>query len=413
MLAVAVIAGILFVWSLLAHRLSRWSITAPIAMMVAGIALTAGSDPPLRFDLDTAVFEHAVEVVLALLLFVDAIEVPGGILGRERGLVLRLLAGGLPLTLCAAFLAGYLIFPGQSGWLLAVLATVVVPLDLAPTAAVVRDHRIPARLREVLNVEGGLNDGIVSPVFLLCIAVAAESHGAHADYAGALLDAVGAAAWALAVGLAVGGAAARLLRTSWSHGWTNPSALRLGVLAVPVAAYALSGAVGGNGFVAAFVAGICLAPAVRKLPESAVDMTDDLVALMTLALWFLFGQIVNNVFWDGLDAAVFLYALLAVTLVRMLPVLLVLAGSGLRRADKLFLGWMGPRGVTSIVFGSLAFIDLPDDSGDFIVRIMVVTVMLSLVLHGLSSEPIGRLYARRTGAPRADARAETRRDDET
>jgi sodium/hydrogen antiporter len=412
MLAVAVIAGILFVWSLLAQRLSRWSITAPIAMMVAGIALTGGSAPALRFDLDTAVFEHAVEVVLALLLFVDAIEVPGGILGREKGLVLRLLAGALPLTLCAAFLAGYLIFPGHSGWLLAVLATVVVPLDLAPTAAVVRDHRIPARLREVLNVEGGLNDGIVSPVFLLCIAVAAESHGAHADYAGALLDAVEAAGWALAAGLAVGGAAGWLLRTSWSHGWTQVSAMRLGVLAVPVAAYTLSGALGGNGFVASFVAGICFAPAMRRLPESAVEMTDDLVALMTLALWFLFGQIVNNAFWDGFEASVILYALLAVTLVRMLPVLLVLTGTGLRPTDKLFLGWMGPRGVTSIVFGSLAVIDLPDDSADFISRVMVMTVMLSIVLHGLTSEPIGRLYDRRAGDRRAEALADTGRDGE-
>lgn len=412
MLAVAVIAGILFVWSLLAHRLSRWSITAPIVMMVAGIALTAGSDPPLRFDLDTAVFEHAVEVVLALLLFVDAIEVPGGILGREKGLVMRLLAGALPLTLCAAFLAGYLIFPGQSGWLLAVLATVVVPLDLAPTAAVVRDHRIPARLREVLNVEGGLNDGIISPVFLLCIAVAAESHGAHADYASALLEAVEAAAWALAAGLAVGGAAGWLLRTSWSYGWTQPSAMRLGMLAVPVAAYTLSGALGGNGFVASFVAGVCFAPAVRRLPESTVEMTDDLVVLMTLALWFLFGQIVNNAFWDGFEVSVILYALLAVTLVRMLPVLLMLMGTGLRPADKLFLGWMGPRGVTSIVFGSLAVIDLPEDSADFIARVMVMTVMFSIVLHGLSSEPIGRLYARRAGDGRAGVLAESRRDDE-
>ncbi|MER7661571.1 cation:proton antiporter [Streptomyces sp. NPDC096193] len=406
MLAVAVIAGILFVWALLAHRLSRWSITAPIAMMCAGIALTAGSHPPLRFDLDTAVFEHAVEVVLALLLFVDAIEVPGGILGREKGLVLRLLGGALPLTLGAAFLAGYLIFPDQSGWLLAVLATVVVPLDLAPTAAIVRDTRIPARLREVLNVEGGLNDGIASPVFLLCVAVAAESHGSHADYADALLQAVEAAGWALAAGLVVGGAAGWLLRTSWSHGWTHPSATRLGVLAVPVAAYSLSGAVGGNGFVASFVAGVFFAPAMRWLPESAAAMTDDLVALMTLALWFLFGQLVNNAFWDGFQASVILYALLVVTLVRMLPVLLVLTGSGLKQSDKLFLGWMGPRGVTSIVFGSLAVIDLPGEQADFIVRIMVMTVMLSIVLHGLSTEPIARLYARRTGAAQSEKHAE-------
>ncbi|MFE3323452.1 cation:proton antiporter [Streptomyces sp. NPDC059176] len=405
MLAVAVIAGILFVWSLLAHRLSRWSITAPIAMMVAGIALTRGDHPPLHFDLDTAVFEHSVEVILALLLFVDAIEVPGGILGREKGLVLRLLGGALPLTLCAAFLTGVLVFPDRSGWLLAVLATVVVPLDLAPTAAVVRDPRIPARLREVLNVEGGLNDGIVSPVFLLCVAVSVESHGVHADYVGALLGAVRSAGLALLTGLAVGYTCGWLVRWSWSRGWTRASAMRLGVLAVPVAAYTVSGALGGNGFVASFVAGVCIAPAVRRLPGSVVEMTDDLVALLTLALWFLFGQVVNDEFWDGFQAPVILYALLAVTLVRILPVMLMLLGTGLSTADRLFLGWMGPRGVTSIVFGALALIELPATSGDLIARVMVMTVMVSIVLHGISTEPIGRLYGRRdtprTVAPEA------------
>ncbi|MET7861106.1 cation:proton antiporter [Streptomyces sp. NPDC005318] len=394
MLAVAVIAGILFVWALLAHRLARWSITAPIAMMAAGIALTGGSDPPLHFDLDTATFEHTVEVILALLLFVDAIEVPGGILGREKGLVLRLIGGALPLTLCAAFLAALAFFPDQPGWILAVLATVVVPLDLAPASAVIRDSRIPARLREVLNVEGGLNDGILSPVFLLCIAASAESFGRATDYAGALLEAVQAAAWAIATGLVIGYAAGWLLRRSWSCGWTRPSALRLGVLTVPVAAYTLSGSLGGNGFVAAFVAGVCFAPAARRLPVGAVEMTDDLAALMTIALWFLFGQIVNDAFWDGFNFSVILYALVALTLVRMLPVLIALAGTGMRLTDKLFLGWMGPRGVTSIVFGSLAVIELPTPSGDFIAQVMTITVMLSIVLHGLSAEPISRRYGR-------------------
>ncbi|MEE1754638.1 cation:proton antiporter [Streptomyces sp. SP18CS02] len=394
MLAVTVIAGILFVWTLLAHRLARWSITAPIAMMAAGIALTAGSDPPLSFDLDTATFEHMVEVILALVLFVDATEVPAGALGRHKGIVVRLVGGALPLTLCAAFLAALVFFPDEPGWILAVLATVVVPLDLAPTASVIRDRRIPARLREVLTVEGGLNDGVVSPVFLLCIAASAEADDARADYGGALLEAVGAASWAVATGLVTGWAGGRLLRLSWAHGWTSPSALRLGVLTVPVAAYTLSGALGGNGFVAAFVAGICFAPAARQLPGSAVEMTDDLAALMTIALWFLFGQIVNDAFWDGLEVPVVLYALLTLTLVRIVPVLLVLAGTGMRPRDRLFLGWLGPRGVTSIVFGLLAVVRLPDDTGDFIARVMVMTVMLSIVLHGLSAEPIGRLYGR-------------------
>ncbi|MGW7428241.1 cation:proton antiporter [Streptomyces sp. NPDC054861] len=400
MLAVTVIAGILFAWCVLSHRLARWSITAPIAMLAAGIALTSGSKPPLVFDFgDMAGFEHAVEVVLALLLFVDATEVPAGVIRRERSVVARLLGGALPLTLAAAFLTALAFFPHQPGWVLAALATVVVPLDLAPTAAVVRDKRIPARLREVLNVEGGLNDGIVSPVFLLCVAAAVESRAASDDYAEAVLDAIGAASWALLAGVLVGYSCGWVLSRAWARGWTQSAATRLAVLSVPIAAYTLSSALGGNGFVASFVAGVCIAPAMRRLPEDAVRMTDDLVTLLTLALWFLFGQIVNDEFWDGFHLSVIFYALLAVTLVRMVPVMLVLIGTNLSLRDRLFLGWMGPRGVTSVVFGLLATLQLPATSGDFISRVMVITVMVSIVLHGLSSEPLARLYGRRPPAP--------------
>ncbi|WP_318210419.1 MULTISPECIES: cation:proton antiporter [unclassified Streptomyces] len=397
MLAVTVIAGILFTWCVLSRRLALWSVTAPIAMMVAGIALTSGSDPPLVFDFgDMAGFEHAVEVVLALLLFVDATEVPAGAVRREKSVVARLLGVALPLTLGAAFLTALAFFPDRPGWVLATLATVVVPLDLAPAAAVVRDERIPARLREVLNVEGGLSDGIVSPVFLICVAAAAEYRTVGDDYAEALLGALTAAGWAVGAGSLVGHLAGRLLRRSWARGWTLPAATRLAVLSVPVAAYSLSLALGGNGFVASFVAGVCVAPSLRHLPEDTVKMTDDLVTLLTLALWFLFGQMVNDEFWDGFHLSVILYAVLACTLVRLVPVTLALIGTDLSLSDRLFLGWMGPRGVASVVFGLLAAIELRDaGGGDFISRVMVITVMVSIVLHGLSSEPMGRRYARR------------------
>ncbi|MGW6415764.1 cation:proton antiporter [Streptomyces sp. NPDC055055] len=400
--AVTVIAGILFTWCVLSHRLARWSVTAPIAMMLAGIALTSGSDPPLVFDFgDLDGFERAVEVIVALLLFVDATEVPAGVIRRERKVVARLVGAALPLTLGAAFLAAFAFFPDQPGWVLAVLATVVAPLDLAPASAVVRDKRVPARLREVLSVEGGLNDGITSPVFLLCLAgAAAESRTAGGDYADALLDAVGAAGWAVAAGSVVGWVAGRVLRRSWAKGWTLPTATRLAVLSVPIAAYTLSGSLGGNGFVASFVAGVFIAPALRHLPEDSVQMTDDLSTLLTLALWFLFGQLVNDEFWDGFHLSVVLYAVLAVTVVRLLPVMLSLLGTDLSPSDRLFLGLMGPRGVTTVVFGLLAAIHLPAaDGGDFIARVMVITVMVSIVLHGLSTEPVGRLYGRRRRVP--------------
>ncbi|MFH8581195.1 cation:proton antiporter domain-containing protein [Streptomyces zaomyceticus] len=237
-------------------------------------------------------------------------------------------------------------------------------------------------------------------MFLICVAAAAEYRTVGSDYAEALLDAVGAAGWAVGAGSLVGYLAGWLLRRSWAKGWTLPAAARLAVLSVPLAAYSLSVFLGGNGFVASFVAGVCVAPAMRHLPEGTVRMTDDLVtlstlALSTLALWFLFGQLVSDEFWDGFHLSVVLYAVLACTLVRLVPVTVALVGTDLSLSDRLFLGWMGPRGVASVVFGLLAAIELRGSGGgDFISRVMVITVMVSIVLHGLSAEPIGRRYAR-------------------
>lgn len=396
MLAVTLIASILLTWCLLSQRLARWSITAPIAMMASGIVLTSGPAPLLVFDFgDMADFERTVEVVLALLLFSDATEVPAGVIRRQRNAVCRLLGYALPLTLIAAFLTGLAFFPGQPVWLLAVLATVVVPLDMAPTATVVRDKRIPARLRDVLNAESGLNDGIISPVFILCAAAAAESYDASPGYAGAVLGAIVSAGWALATGALIGCLAGWLMRRSRAAEWTQPSATRLGVLSIPIIAYTLSVALGGNGFIASFVAGVCIAPALRDLPAGSLTMTDDFATLLNLALWFLFGQLVTNELSEGLHVSVLTYALLTVTLVRVVPVMLALIGTRLSMPDRLFLGWMGPRGVTSMVFGLLAAHELPPAEGKFISQVMVITVMTSILLHGLSSEPFSRFYARR------------------
>ena len=181
MLALVVILLLLLGWALIAGRLARYSVTAPLALLVAGVVLTAGQDPVFIFDIEFTAAEQIVEVILAILLFTDATEVPGGVLGREPRLTLRLLLLALPLSLLTAWLVGVVLLHGVSLWLLAVLATIVMPLDLAPASAFVRDRRIPERLRQVLTAESGLTDGIVAPVFLFCLAAAtAAGNGAQA-----------------------------------------------------------------------------------------------------------------------------------------------------------------------------------------------------------------------------------------
>jgi sodium/hydrogen antiporter len=410
-LALVVIMAILLAWALVAGRLARWSITAPLAMVIAGLILTRGPDPVFHIELDTSTAEHGVEIVLAILLFVDATEVPGGVLGREPRVTLRLLVIALPLTAGLAVLAGYLVFPGSNFWLLAVLAMIVIPTDLAPAAALIRDRRVPGRLREILNVESGLNDGVVAPVFLFCLA-AAQAHDERSVPLHALADAVPGISVAIAVGAALGYPSAWLLGKAWNNGWTQPSALRLGVAALPLMAYGLAIVLHGNGFVAAFVAGVFFGSTARRLPADALHLAEDIGNLLSLVVWFVFGELVNDVVADGIELRVFGYGLLALTVVRIVPVMLSLLGSGIGRADAAFLGWLGPRGLASIVFGLLAFIGLPDPDNDLVGDVMVATVLLSIVIHGLSFGPIAAWYGRRTrrlattGGDDPDPRAE-------
>lgn len=287
MLAVVVLVAVLLVWALVARRLASLSITTAIAVFVAGMVLTAGSHPVIRVNLETTVVERGVEVVLAILLFIDATAVPGGILGNERRVIFRLLGIALPLSLVLAWLVGFALFPDRDVWLLGLLAIIVVPVDLAPAVAIVRDRRVPARLREIVNIEAGLNDGVAAPLFLFCLAGATAKRGTPAF--AALADAVPAILVAIGVGAAVGVAGAGSLSWSWKRAWTEPSALRLGVLALPILAYALAIVLGGNGFVAAFVAGLLFAVRDHGLPAEALQLGEDVGALLSLAVWFVSG----------------------------------------------------------------------------------------------------------------------------
>ncbi|MEU9131398.1 cation:proton antiporter [Kitasatospora sp. NPDC048540] len=407
MIALVISMGTLFAWALVAGRLARWSITAPVAMTAAGVVLTVGPHPLVQIGLTTSDAERAVEIILAVLLFTDATHVPPGVVHAQRRLLVRLLLLALPLTFAAGVLTGGLLFPAGHWWLVALFAAVTVPVDLAPAAELIGDTRLPSWLRGVLTVESGLNDGLLAPVFLLCLA-GTEAHGESlAPDASSLGDAVAALLWAVVAGAVVGKPGGVLLRRAWLAGWTRPTAVRLGILALPLMAYALAIVLDGNGFVAAFVAGLLFTPESRALPAPALHLLEDTGTLLSLALWFVFGKVVTQAFAGDFDPRVVAYAALSLTVVRIVPVLICLVGSGLDRADRLLLAWLGPRGLASIVFGLLAFISLaPADphAADLIGQVMTMTVLMSLVLHGLTYGPLAERYARaRRRATGADA----------
>jgi NhaP-type Na+/H+ or K+/H+ antiporter len=207
---------------------------------------------------------------------------------------------------------------------------------------------------------------------------------------------------AVLIGALVGAVAARVLHRALQAGWTQPSALRLGVLALPLLAYAGAVVLGGNGFIAAFVAGVFFEPEARRLPADALHLVEDIGALLSLALWFLFGAVLNDVVERGsITWQIVLFAALVLTVARMLPVAVSMAGTDLPRRDRLFLGWVGPRGMASLVFGLLAYIELTGPDAELVLAVMVVTVVASIVIHGLSTGLVAKRYGSPDRAPDA------------
>ncbi|MFB8275986.1 cation:proton antiporter domain-containing protein [Nocardia colli] len=391
MVAALVVAALaLMFWSLFAAKLTQWRITAPMVVVAAGLALGSVTRNTIGEALNTRVALRAAEIILAVLLFVDATEVKGGPLGKSPATVLRLLLIALPLSLAGALAFGWWLLPGLSLPVLLVIACVVMPIDFAPAAPILRDRRISARLRNALNVESGYNDGIVSPLIIFGLALAGDT--AHAKSPLAALAAAGpAAVKAVAVGLCVGALLAFLVNNAERANLMTAQSKRLALVAAPLLAYAVSVGINGNGFVASFVCGFVF-HFVRRTTDSRRDLEllDDVSFLLTVTMWLVFGSAAVFALWGGVDWRMVVFCVAALTVLRILPVLVSLLGSPLSGAERLLVGVLGPRGTTSIIFGLLAFNALADDAALQVLTAMVVTILGSVVLHGGGSLIIAR-----------------------
>ncbi|AJC53687.1 cation:proton antiporter [Streptomyces sp. 769] len=405
MFVLLVLVLLLFVWTLVSERTARWNITAPIAFAVAGVVLAGGAHPAISFDLETHLFQRGVELVLAVMLFTDATEAKDyESLDQSLG-GRRLLGLALPTSVVLAIVFGAALFPGTSWWLLAVAALVVMPTDLAPVLSFLRDKRVPLRVRAALNIEGGFNDGLISPLFVFCVANLTNTKGD--SFTDLVLNALKGSVFAVLVGSAVGFLAAFLVRRCLEAGWAGPAGLRLASLALPFLTYAAAVLIGGNGFVAAFITGLCYARTAHAIGHHSLELAHDASHVMALAVWFAFGKLTADEFvQDGLAWPVIGYALLALTVARIVPVYATLSGIGFGRAERAAIGWLGSRGVTSIVFAILAYVQLPLGEAVFVFNLTCATVLLSVILHGVTMEPIAHWFARnpRPAAPTTPSR---------
>jgi NhaP-type Na+/H+ or K+/H+ antiporter len=401
-LTIAVLAALLLVWSLVARRVDRWGITPPIAFLVAGILLVGLRE----VELSREVAKLLAEITLVLVLFHDASTVRLADLRRDPWIAVRLLAIGFPLALLATAATTAWLLPavGVAGAVL--IAAAVTPTDAGLGAPTVLNPVVPMRVRRALNVESGLNDGLATPVVLAMLAILVEQE----DTAGPLPTVLSVGAVPVLVGLGLGiglgVAGAWAVDRSRGHEWSSVRGRGLAVLMLPALAFGLAELSGGNGFIAAFVGGLVFgraSAATEAEPEVSepLEITADLLGYL---VWFLAGGLVVATFENGLRWQWLVLALAALTVLRAGPVALSLAGLGFRAPTVLFLGWFGPRGLATIVFGLLSFEELaPDDPllAD-VAGVLTLTVLLSVVAHGVSAGPLSTRYgawARRTHAP--------------
>jgi NhaP-type Na+/H+ or K+/H+ antiporter len=394
--ALIVVVVAIFVWGALSARLERADLTGPIVFTAVGAALAGFG--LVQASVAPETLKPLVEITLVWVLFSDAARVRVHDLRGDVGRVVRLLALGLPLTVLAGWGLAAWLFPALGVWVALLVGAALAPTDAALGVPVVTNPAVPSRVRRLITVESGLNDGIVTPVVMVAIAgaVAAEEAGTSGP-GGALLElAIG-----VAVGAAVGFAGGWLLRWARDRGWAAEDFTGVAVLALALLAYLASVAVDGNGFVAAFCGGIAFGAAAGRRGPEELAFLEQSSGAVSLLVWLAFGAIAVPIALDRLDWTLLLYAVLSLTVLRMVPVALALLGSGTDRETVLFIGWFGPRGLASLLFALLALEEIGPGADDA-VAVIGATVLLSVLAHGISAAPLAARYGRSAAASGAE-----------
>jgi NhaP-type Na+/H+ or K+/H+ antiporter len=397
-----VLAAVVCAFGLVSRRLEGTVLTAPIVFVVAGFVLGPAGLGLVEFQLDGHNVLLVGEIALAIVLFTDAASTNLSSLRQNEALPLRLLGIGMPLTIVLGTVVAALLLTDLTLWEAAIVGTVLAPTDAALGQPVVSNPRVPARMRQALNVEAGLNDGLSVPflALFLTLAEAEEEHLSADIWIRFALEQIG---FGILVGIGVGLVGGWLVRGASQRGWMTDSFQRLALLALAIIAWALADQIGGNGFIAAFVGGLLIGPTVERLGERVIRFTEAEGQLLNLSVFFIFGVLVLGAI-QPLSWEVALYALLSLTLIRMLPVALSLYGTHLRGVSVLFAGWFGPRGLASIVLGLIVVEEAPLLPGrGEIEAVVALTVLLSVLLHGVTAAPLSAAYARHVRGMVADA----------
>jgi NhaP-type Na+/H+ or K+/H+ antiporter len=390
--ALATIAALLIGYATVSRRLERLNVSGAMLFTTAGLLVG-----PVLGLLDLQVRGEQVkllaEITLTLVLFADASRISLPALRHEFAVPLRLLGIGLPLTIVAGALIGAAVIPGVSFAEALVLAIVLACTDAALGQAVVSDERVPSRIRQGLNVESGLNDGLCVPLFFIAIAFAETDAGTASAHSASQLvfEQIG---YGLVGGVAAGALGGLALQLAARRRLIEPHWLQILSVASALLAAGVASALGGSIFIAAFTGGFLFGALRRDTGGEVSYLVDEGGELFNAVTFIVFGAVILGPLLDELTWQIVLYAILSLTVVRMLPVALAMLGSGARRPTLAFLGWFGPRGLASIVFAVILLDETKLPHLHTLLLAITVTIALSVYAHGLTARPLTERYTR-------------------
>ncbi len=390
----AILAAFAFLYSVFAKGIERTWVSGPIVFTAFGLLLGPLGADILTLNVSNEALRTIAEMTLALVLFSDAASANLGVLKSSLRLPERMLAIGLPLTILLGFVVGILIFDEFTLYELAILATMLAATDAALGKPVITNKTVPARIREGLNMESGLNDGICVPILFIFIALAVHTKGDAGGMSYALHLVIEEIGIGLAVGLCLAALAGWVLTLSAKHDWLSEIWMQITVFALAVACFAGAQSMGGSGFIAAFVGGLLFGKITKHHKHYLLRATEGTGNAFALLTWAVFGSAIIGKVIGDLSWQIVLYSVLSLTLVRMLPIFISLAGTGERVESKLFLGWFGPRGLASIVF-TIIVLNENLAGGKILGTVVVCTICLSIVVHGVTAIPLSKALVER------------------
>jgi sodium/hydrogen antiporter len=396
-MATGFLVFLLFVvlYSIIASWLGQRSITMPMFFLTVGAIAGARGLGWTSLTLTSESVKLIVEMTLALLLFADSSTLKLQQIREDAGLPARLLGIALPMIIFLGGLVTYVLFPQEGIGFALLLGAILAPTDAALGLPIFTNERVPVRIRRALNVESGLNDGIATPFVLLftALTVAEVTQSLSAWFTSALIE-IGIA---VVVGAAMGMLGGWLLSSAMQRQLTSRATEQIGTIALALACYLGSTALGGNGFIAAFVGGLFFSYVTRNREHDAVELTESVGTLLSLFVWMIFGLFLVVPLFTAFDPRALLYGILSLTLIRMLPVWISMTGTHLRGDTKILMGWLGPRGLASVVFTLIAFESFNEvaRSNETLFAIAGWTIFLSVILHGFSALPLASWYANR------------------